>query len=381
MQGGQSMKKMSSKERVLRALHFEKSDRIPIDLGSTNVTSMSKIAHQNLRKELGFKPSKDVYIMFNYQIAEVEEDILEKLEIDTRGVHGTAPHDIIKTKINEDTYISQFGVKYRKSAGGLYYDMVDYPLAGKSVEEYEDYKWPDPYYNKDIMEQVGERARKLHKEGKYAIVGDVDESGIFEPAWYLRGFSEFLMDLVTNKEFVHRLMQDMLNYQIKRYEMFLDKAGKFLDVVFVGDDLATSESTIISPKVYREMVKPYQRKYFKAIKSMTNAKLLYHSDGNIIDFLGDLIEIGVDILNPINAAIDVNKLKKEFGDRLCFWGGIDTKYILPKGTYNEIEKEVKKKIQQLGPTGYVLTSVHNVQADVPAKNYLKMIEMAKSILL
>jgi len=376
------MKKLSPKERVLKALHFEKPDRIPIDLGTTNCTTMTKIAHRNLCKKLGLEPSGDVFLMKNFQIVEINEKILEELEIDTRGVHGSAPGDVIKAEIDENTYISQFGIKYRRPGGGLYYDMVEYPLAGKSLEEYEDYKWPEPYYNKNLMDEVERKARKLYNEGKYAIVGDMIETGIFEPCWYLRGFSDFLMDLKINKDFVHRIMQDMLNYQIKRHEMFLDKVGRFLDVVFVGDDLATSESTIMSPEIYREMIKPYQKKYFKAIKSMTRAKLLYHTDGNVINFVEDLIEIGVDILNPIDVtALDVDKLKQEFGNRLCFWGGIDTKRVLPKGTPGEVENEVRKRIQQLGPEGYVLTSVHNVQADVPAKNFLIMLEAAKKTVL
>lgn len=376
------MKKLSSKERMLKALNFEKPDRIPIDLGTTNCTTMTRVAHQNLCKELDLEPLKEIFLMKNFQIVEVDERISEKLEIDTRGVHGSAPGDVIKTESDENTYVSQFGIKYRRPGGGLYYDMVEYPLAGKSLEEYGDYKWPDPYYNKNLMDEVEGKARKLYSEGKYAIVGDMIETGIFEPCWYLRGFSELLMDLKINKDFVHRIMQDMLNYQIKRYEMFLDKVGKFLDVVFVGDDLATSDSTIMSPETYREMIKPYQKKYFKAIESMTNAKLLYHTDGNAIDFLEDLIEIGIDILNPIDVtALDVDKLKREFGNRLCFWGGIDTKRVLPKGTTEEVENEVKRRIKQLGPEGYILTSVHNVQADVPAKNFLIMVEAAKRTVL
>lgn len=316
--------------------------------------------------------------MRNFQIAEVDEKILKALAIDTRGVHGNSPSDVIKEKIDENTYINQFGIKYKRTSSGLYYDMVEFPLAEKSIEELEDYAWPDPYDETCLPKGLRKRAKKLYQEGKYAVVGDMVETGLFEPCWYLRGLDKFLMDLVANKEFAHTLLEGMLGFQTKRYTRFLEEVGDYLDVVFVGDDLATSDRTIISLDTYREMVKPYQRRYFEAIKSNTDAKLLYHSDGNIFDFVKDLIEIGVDILNPIEpSALDEQKLKHEFGNELCLWGGIDTKEVLPNGSPEDVKEEVQKRIDQLGPAGYVLTSVHDIQADTPAENVITMFETAK----
>lgn len=365
---------MRPKQRVLKAINLEEPDRVPVDLGSTNVTTMTRIPYEPLKKELGIdSPTK--FMMKNFQIVKVDDDILDQLGVDTRGVHGFSSSDVIKERISDSEYINQFGVHYKQTSDKLYYDMVEFPLSDMSLEEYEDYVWPDPYDDR-IIEGIEERARTLYEEGKYAIVGDVVESGIFEPSWYMRGFDKFLMDLVNNKEFIHRLLEDMIEFQLKRYEMFLDKVGEYLDIVFVGDDLAMTENTLMSPSTYREMVKPHQRKYFKAIKNMTDAKLMYHTDGNVIDFLDDLAEIGVDILNPIESVLDMEKLKREFGDKLCFWGGINNKEVLPEGESDEVKKDVKRKIDKLGPEGYVVSAAHNIQSDVPVENVLTMFKTA-----
>ena len=368
---------MNSKERVLKAVNGEKPDRIPIDLGSTNCTTIARRAYKGLKEKFSVE-TEDKLMMENFQIVEVDEKVLGALGIDTRGIHGNSPSDVVEEKIGEDTYINQFGIKYKQASSGLYYDMIEFPLKDKDIEHLEDYEWPDPYDPAGLPDNLEEKAKSLHEEGEYALVGDMVESGIFEPCWYLRGLDSFLMDLVANKRFARKLLEGMLDYQTKRYEYYLNRVGDYLDVVFVGDDLATSDKTIMSTDTYREMVKPYQKRYFQSIKKMTDAKLLYHSDGNVYDFVGDLVEIGVDILNPIEpGALDEEKLKENYGDQLCLWGGVDTKDVLPNGSREDVEKEVRSRINQLGPEGYVLTSVHDIQADTPAENVITMFETAK----
>ena len=376
------MKTMRPKERVLAAINHVKPDRIPMDLGSTNCTTMTLKAYQNLKRFLGIN-APDELIMKNFQIVAIDEDTLNALEIDTRGIHGKPParwHDIV---IDENTYISEWGIKYHMPEGGLYYDMVENPLKGKNIEYLDEFKWPDPE-DPGRIEGLRERAAALHREGKYAIVGDMIETGIFEPCWYLRGFEDFLMDLMINKDFARALMRKMVDCQLRRYEVFLDAVGEYLDIVFVGDDLATAQSTIMSVDLYREMVKPFQKEYFAGIKSMTKAKLLYHSCGNIMPFLDDLVEIGVDILDPVQVSaqgMDTKVLKERWGDKLCFWGAIDTSYVLPKGTPDEVAAEVRRRVAELGPEGYVVNSVHDIQPDVPPENVVAMFRAAKEIVL
>lgn len=368
---------MSGRERTLKALNHEAPDRVPVDLGTTNCTTMTRVAYENLKKLLGVEKETRL-MMENFQIAFIDEEVLEILGIDTRGVH---PQPVFQKKVvDEWTYYNEFGIKYRMPEGGLYYDMVEHPLAGVDVEGLKDYPWPDPAKSMDLR-GVRERAQKLHEEGKYLLVGDMIDTGIFEPCWYLRGFENFLVDLVVNRDFALQLMEGMYQYQLQRYSLFLREVGEFLDVIFVGDDLATAESVIMNPKTYREMVKPFHKEYFANLKKLApKAKLLYHSCGSIAPFIPDLIEVGVDILNPVQVSaqgMDTKKLKEEFGKDLCFWGAVDTTFVLPRGTVEEVRQEVRRRIADLGPEGYVLCAVHDIQPDVPPENVVAMYEEAR----
>lgn len=369
---------MLGRERALMSLNHQVPDRIPLDLGSTNCTTMTKVAYDNLKKYLGIE-KETRFMMENFQIVFIDEEVLQILEIDTRGVH---PRPVFfKNMVDDRTYFNEFGIKYHMPEEGLYYDMVEHPLAGKSIEELKDYEWPDPARTMDLS-GVRERAKNLKESNKYLLVGDIIDTGIFEPCWYLRGFENFLVDLLTDQDFVTTLLEGMYNYQLKRYSLFLQEAGEFLDVVFVGDDLATAESVIMSPKTYRDIIKPYHKEYFKNLKKLApHARLLYHSCGSIFSFIPDLIEVGVDILNPVQVSaqnMDTKVLKEKFGSELSFWGAIDTTRVLPRGTKKEVKEEVRKRIDDLGPEGYILTSVHDIQPDVPPENVITMFEEARN---
>lgn len=369
---------MLGRERALMSLNHQVPDRIPLDLGSTNCTTMTKVAYDNLKKYLGIE-RETRFMMENFQIVFIDEEVLQILEIDTRGVH---PQPVFfKNMVDDRTYFNEFGIKYHMPEEGLYYDMVEHPLAGKSIEELKDYEWPDPARTMDFS-GVRERAKNLKESNQYLLVGDMIDTGIFEPCWYLRDFENFLVDLLTDQDFVTTLLEGMYNYQLKRYSLFLQEAGEFLDVVFVGDDLATAESVIMSPKTYRDIIKPYHKEYFKNLKKLApQARLLYHSCGSIFSFIPDLIEVGVDILNPVQVSaqnMDTKVLKEKFGGELSFWGAIDTTRVLPRGTKKEVKEEVRKRIDDLGPEGYILTSVHDIQPDVPPENVITMFEEARN---
>ncbi|MDR0652806.1 MAG: hypothetical protein LBG12_05810 [Synergistaceae bacterium] len=370
---------MTPRERVLAAINFKTPDKIPTELGSTNCTTIARKAYHELKKLLGInKP--DILFMEDFQLSAVDDEVLQILDTDTRGVPAK-PMYYDKKVIDENTYYDNFGIKYFMPSNGLYFDMVENPLAKmETLDEIKDnYEWPNPI-NPKVVEGVREQAQKLHEENKYAIVGDMVNTGIFEPSHYLRGFENFLMDMLINEDIACYILEQMLAYQSKRYEAYLNEVGEYLDIVFVGDDLSSAQTTLASPSVYRNIVKPYQKEYFKFIKSKTKAKLLYHSCGNITPLIEDLIEIGVDILNPIQVSandMDTKKLKERYGDRLCFLGAVDTSEVLPKGTPKEVREEVTRRIEDLGPSGYILASVHDIQADVPAENVIEMYKAAK----
>jgi uroporphyrinogen decarboxylase len=370
---------LNSRERVMRSLNKEVPDRIPMDLGTTNCTTLTKKAYENLKKFLGIE-KETRFMMENFQVVFVDEEVLQILNIDTRGIH---PHPIFqKEMIDDNTYRNEFGITFRMPQEGLYYDMIDHPLAGKSLEELKEYSWPNPEKSMDLK-GLREKAKKLHDKGEFCLVGDMIDSGIFEPCWYLRGFENYLMDLVIDPDFATAQLEGMYHYQLQRYSLFLQEVGEYLDIIFVGDDLATAENVIMNPQTYRNLIKPYHKEYFKNLKKLApNAKLLYHSCGSIFNFIPDLIEIGVDILNPIQVSaqgMDTKVLKDKFGKELSFWGAIDTTQVMPNGSIEDVKREVHKRIQELGPDGYILAAVHDIQPDVPPENIVTMYDEAKNI--
>jgi uroporphyrinogen decarboxylase len=229
---------------------------------------------------------------------------------------------------------------------------------------------------------VEEEAKTLFENTDFAVVGSAGgPTNIFELSWYLRGLDQLLMDLVADKHFAHALLRKVTDLQKAKYGEFLKKAGKYLDIVRVGDDMGTQGQPFFSPALYREMIKPYQREFYSFIKERTDAALMFHSCGNVYPLIPDLIEVGVDILNPVQVSIndmDPARLKREFGDRLAFSGAIDTQRVLPYGTPEEVEEEVRRRVQELGPNGgYLIASVHNIQPDVPPENVVALFRAGK----
>ena len=261
--------------------------------------------------------------------------------------------------------------------------MIHHPLEeATSIDDIEKHQWLDPF-DEGRVAGLQDYARKFREDTDFAVVGDLVNTGFFEPSWYVRGLPQFMEDLVLRPDFAVALMQKVCELQMQRFTPYLAAVGKYLDVVVVGDDLATQRSTFISPRLYRKLVKPIQQKYFKFIKEKTDAKLFYHSCGNVVPLLDDLIEIGIDALNPVQVSadgMDIVQLKERFGQRVTFWGGIDTARILPHGSPEAVREAVRKTVEVLGAGGgYILAAVHNVQDDVPAANLLAMMSEADSI--
>jgi len=197
-------------------------------------------------------------------------------------------------------------------------------------------------------------------------------TSIFQACTWIRGIEQFLTDFVINKKLVHTLLDKLLEIQSIKMEKFLEETGEYLDVLCIGDDFGGQSGLLMSPSMFRQMIKPYLKPYFEIMKSKSSAKINLNSCGAIQDILPDLIEIGVDIINPVQvsaAGMDPVILKKRFGKDLCFWGGIDTQRILPGGSPFEVAEETRRIAGILGKGGgYVINPVHNVQPDVPPEN-------------
>jgi len=368
---------MTSKERILKALNHEETDRVPVDLGTTNVTSINIDAYNTLIEYSGIaKENNKIEIVDRaQQIVKPEEIMLKYLGIDTRSVWLKRPKNWEMPLREDNSYIDEWGVTRRKADGGDYFDPVVFPLREASLNDLNSYRWPNPD-NSERFKGLKEKVEMIYETNEYPIVVDPTGGIPFQNAQNLRGFDTFLIDLLINQEFAETLMDKLLAFQIKLLKNLFNEIGSYIDVIKIADDLGAQNAPLISPELYRSVIKPRHKDLISFIKKYTKAKVLLHTDGNVYPFMEDFIEIGVDIINPIQISaqgMDPGKLKNNFGDQLCFWGGIDTQKILPHGNIKEVKDEVKKMIDCLAPGGgYILCAVHNIQPDVPPENICAM---------
>lgn len=270
------------------------------------------------------------------------------------------------------------GEKERKS---LYFEPVYYPLREAKVEDIEKYKWPSAP-SADQIAQWKETAKRIREETDYAVVGDVIGLGIFETAWSLQGLDRFMINIHRRLPLVEALLDKVLEVKLKQYEAYLSAIGPYIDVINLSDDMGTQHGPIVSPELYRKVVKPRQKVLCQSIKEKTNAKIFLHSCGAVSEFIGDFIDVGIDILNPIQVSAkgmgDTAWLKREFGKDIVFWGGgCDSQHILPFSTPEEVEREVRRRIEDLAPGGgFVFAPVHNIQPGVPPENIVALFAAA-----
>jgi len=370
--------------RVLKALNHEEPDKVPIDLGgSLTNTGIAKKAHAELMKYLGLKENEPEVIDVYQQLVKPDERILKKFEIDVYGIGPKPPKTwelIIKEDKDNYYYTDEWGIKYRMpKKHGYYFDIVEHPLAGLDRESLKDYQWPDPH-DLGRRERLEEKVKDLHENTDYALFFNAATSGIFEHSCALRGTENFYVDLIADPKFAEAVLGKMVEFYLGYWEEMLPLVGKYVQVVKMGDDLGGQNGPLVNPEVYRKVLKPRQREVFSFIKKRTNAKLYFHSCGSVYEFIPDIIDCGVDVLNPIQVSarnMDTRRLKQEFGDRLSFWGAVDTQRILSFGIPRDVEEEVKKRIGDLASGGgYILSSVHNIQANVPPENIVAMFEAA-----
>jgi len=350
---------MIARERILTALQHKEADRVPFDLGSTRVTGITKYAYRKLTEYLeGKSQQKLKFFDVIQQLVEIEEEIHKRLKIDTVGLQPNSyrkdPSHIEQTKTGQ-TFKDEWGVTWRKPERGLYFDPVQYPLAGDiSIEDVDSLPWPNPVATQ-LLEGLAEQAENAYTSG-YAVLMEDFGAGIFEQALRLRGYSQFYMDLVANTPLACRILDKILELKIKYWETTLKKMGKYVQIIRYGDDLGGQDRLLISPKTYREIMKPRHKELFTFLKrNFPDIYIMFHSDGAIYEIIPDLIEIEADILNPVQLCaqgMDAKTLKKEFGDSITFWGGgVDPQRTLPRGTPKEIKEEVKKRIDLLAPGG------------------------------
>jgi len=376
---------MTPRERLLTTLDHREPDRVPIDLGG-NQTGIHKFAYQNLIDLLGLK--EDIVIMDAIQqLAMPSEAVLERLGVDTRYVWAGGAKSfkggIVKRRRDGRLWhdlTDEFGVTWSMPDDNPYYmDISHSPLAGMSLDEINAYPFPkgdDP----TRFEGLRDRAMRIRQETPYAVVSGI--SGVvYEVCWYMRGLENLFIDMIEQPRILEAIIDHMLEFWLGWFRLFLDEVGDVVDVIMIGDDLTGQDGPLFPPRIYRSIVKPRHKRLVQYIKSRTKAKIWYHSCGSIVEYIPDLLDNGIDILNPVQISarsMDPRRLKETYGDKLAFWGGgIDSQHVLGRAAPDEVRKHVRKNMEAFKPGGgYVFNNVHNIQADVPPENIVAMYDAA-----
>jgi uroporphyrinogen decarboxylase len=377
---------MQSRDRVLATLAHREPDRVPFDLGSTVVTGISVVAYRALREHLGLPRIEPVVVDILQQIARVDDDVLDRLGVDAAGIspRSSATFRIDVQDGGDHTFFrDEFGIGWKMpKVGGFYYDMYEHPLAGDhvTVANVEAWPWPDPA-DPQRFAGVREAALAVRETGRAVVVGSMS-AGIYEIAQWMRGYEDSFSDLASNEPMAEALLEKSLELQLRFWEHMGDAAGDLIDVAATADDFSGQFGLLIAPETYRRLVKPRHRRLFDLIHARTSARVFFHSCGSVRAAIPDLIEAGVDILNPVQVSatgMDSADLKREYGRDLVFWGGgVDTQRVLGTGTPEQVRAEVRRRLDDFMPGGgYVFNQVHNIQANVPPENIVAMWETVR----
>jgi uroporphyrinogen decarboxylase len=374
---------MSSRERVQAVLNHEIPDRVPIILGVSNATGIKMKPYQGVKKLAGIDAPEDyIYDWPELGSAKIDEQTMVRLHSDVRGVLDRFPKAVKERNMNREPHspcLDDWGMGQIEIEPGVWFPGY-HPLAdATSIKELEDYKgWPDmddPYR----VALVKEEAQKLADENRFAIMATPWLMFPLERAFGLQGMDKFLMNLAMVPDFAEAMLKKNLELCKTHMGHFLEAIGENIDLIKIGDDLGSQDRLMISPKMYRQMLKPLHAEMIRFIKERTKAKVFFHTDGDVFDLIEDFIEIGVDVLNPIQTSAgkmsDLSGLKQRYGSRLVFCGAIDTQHILPKGSPEEVRQEVRRVINTLGEGGgYMAASVHTIMNEVPPENILAMVD-------
>lgn len=370
---------LTPRQRVIAAFNHQKPDRVPIELGTTRASGISVSAYQNLCAYLG-KPIENETVVRFSQVTIPAEEILQKFGVDCRPIFTGAPCHTKDVELPGGVWQDEWGVKRIKPEGSHYYDLYESPLsdAALTLADINKHSWPDPD-DPGRVQGISDTYKRLRENTQYAVLLHLGaEIGL--QTQYLRGFEEWFIDLASRPELANALMDRVLEFQIRHTENVLASLPGDVDIIYLVDDFATQNGLMISPKTYRNFIKPRQKKLIEIIKMQSDAKIMLHLCGSIVAILDDLVEIGVDAINPVQLSarnMDAESLKSRFGNKLTFWGAVDGQSLLPNGSPQDIAAEVQRLIKVLGEDGgFVIGPCHNIQPDVPPQNIVAMYEAA-----
>jgi len=406
-----SMGALTSRERVRMALNHEEPDRVPVDIGASRVTGISAIAYRNLLDYLGLFENVRVYDV-KQQLADPSLAVVERLGADVLGLHRLGPttgmpfleldrwkpgrltdgrpcllpeacHEIAGP--DGQFQVVREGQTYaRRAPESLYYEVCWTPLANaKTTADIDRFTWLDPWTERE-EDYVRKRVQEVCRATDKALFAGLSNllGSFFEISLVLFGFDNFMMKLASERDLVEYWLDAKLAHDLPILDRFLAVAGPFIEAIQMNDDFGSQSALQISPRLYREVFKPRQRRWIEFVKARTRAKVFIHCDGAIGEILPDFIEIGIDALNPLQTSakgMDPAQIKRRFGRDLAFWGaGVETQTTLPFGSVQDIRRQVRERVELLGPGGgYVFAAIHNIQADIPPQKILAVYETVR----
>jgi uroporphyrinogen decarboxylase len=410
---------MNKRERVMAILDHQPADKIPVDCGAMHSSGISAISYNALKKELQIQGGETKVYDIPQQLAIPEDWYLERFQVDVI--------DLARAYANDPKDWKDWGLPDGSSAklpawlkieqqgkdwvcrdqddeiiaimpeGSLYFDQIFWPFLDKHPEDFQDLQshldkimWlhcSDPLWKNakdpDFFSTLRQTAKKLYEETDFAITANYG-SLFFELSQWIFRNDEFFIRLITEKEMMEKMLDKLTEIHLEKLEPFIEAVDPYAQVIIFGDDLGTQNNSMISPDMYREMFFPRHKEIFGFVKKKSSMRTFLHCCGAIYALMPDLIEAGLDIINPvqINAAgMEPDKLKREFGKDLVFWGGgVDTQRTIFNATEEELRKEVKRNSEIfMQDGGFVFSQVHNILAGVPTGNIIAMYDEVNRI--
>lgn len=370
---------MSRRERVLAVLRHEQPDRLPIDLAGCSASGINLYAYARLKQLLGL-PGPIRVQSERSMLAWPDDAVLERFDVDLRLVVAQAAEDAATRGLFEEAayareaeYTDMWGVVRRRPARGHYYvTHAPFETDEPTLADLDAHPWPSPKTDAAGLRQEAER---LRRETDCALVVHVP-GRIFSIGQFMCGFANWLVQLKTNREFCEALLDRALEIQMAMADETLRAVGSAADILYLADDYGIQTGPLISPELFRQVFKPRMARVIAFLRERSSAAIAFHSCGSVYALIPDFIDVGVQVLNPVQVAsadMDTARLRREFGRHLVFWGAIDTQRVLPTGSPADVRAEVLRRTRDLAP-GYIGASVHNIQAEVPAENIVAMYE-------
>jgi len=371
---------MNRRQAFHALVNHQESERVLVDYGK-HIGSFHQAAYATLKEHLGINVETKILDRMAQNVV-LDEQVCQRLGIDFRWV---VPRWVDVRDVEIDGapgYVDMWQTPHKWTDVGQYYAIHDQPLGQEDLtrEEIEAFCWPDPH-NPAMFEGLREQAKYWYENTDYVVGADGIKVGVLQTASQVRGYEKLFLDFALKPDIAHALLDKISGLISEMYREYMRAVGPYVQVVVITDDQGTQNSLLISPKMFREFIKPRLKAQIEAIKGEADVKVLMHCDGAILRIVEDLVDVGVDILNPIQTVVtgfeDTFALKEQFGGRICFHGGIDVQQVLPNATVKEVRQEVARRIYDLGREGgFIIAPCHNINVDIPVENVITLFDTA-----